>query len=101
MFLELVGSEGSTKQLALENSSDNFARGAIDHFTVQCRPLGEMHKVRVTLMPAVGGSAKVGTWHLHGVHVVRKEHTNEEPLCSFFHQDWVHPGQARFFCLVF
>ena len=96
VFLELIGSEGSTKQLCLDNSWDNFARGSIDHFTVRCRPLGDILKVRVALIPASGSSGKVGAWHLHALHVLRKEGSIEEPMCSFFHQDWINTGQACF-----
>lgn len=94
VFLELVGSEGTTKKLALDNASNNFARSEIDHFVVRCRPLGEIYKARVALIPPPGEAGKVGAWHLHAMHILRKEGNVEEPLCSFFHQDWVQPGQV-------
>ena len=96
VFLELIGNEASTKQLCLDNSWDNFARASIDHFTIRCRPLGSLLKVRVVLMPASGISAKLGAWHLHALHVLLKEGSIEEPLASFFHQDWIQAGQACF-----
>jgi PLAT/LH2 domain len=94
VFVELVGSEASTKQLALDNSWDNFTRGSVDKFLLQCRPLGEVIKLRVALMPAESGGEKVGMWHLDAVHVVKKEVSHDEPLGSFNHQDWVYPGQV-------
>lgn len=97
VFVELVGSQGSTRQMKLDNAPDNFCRGKSDMFNLSSRPLGCLEKLRLALVPQPN-DAEVAPWHLQSIHAVHKvsmSDTSGEHLGSFEYDGWVHPGEVR------
>ncbi len=44
----LHGDQGSTPQLTLENSANNFERGARDEFSVQSTDVGQLQRLQIS-----------------------------------------------------
>ncbi|RDD42008.1 Lipoxygenase homology domain-containing protein 1 [Trichoplax sp. H2] len=67
VFAVIYGENGKTEELKLRNKSDNFERGQVDVFKVECEDVGKLRKLRIGHDSAGMGSA----WFLDKVYVRR------------------------------
>ena len=61
----LFGADGDSGVQTLENSANNFERGQLDTFTLECKPLGIIERVQVNTQGRGFGAA----WHLQRITV--------------------------------
>lgn len=97
VHVELVGSQATSAQLQLDNDPANFTRKRTDTFRVACRPLGDLQKLRIALVPPAGGAA-AAPWHLQRVMVSQLASEGADDggtlLGEFEYDGWVQPGQV-------
>ena len=79
---EIVGDRGSSGELVLSNSKNNFERGASDAFTFKCKNLGVIERCIIGHDNSGIGAA----WHLDSVEVLSVDTMQE---ITFPHRGWL------------
>jgi len=79
---EIVGDRGSSGELVLSNSKNNFERGASDVFTFKCKNLGVIERCIIGHDNSGIGAA----WHLDSVEVLSVDTMQE---ITFPHRGWL------------
>lgn len=75
VFLVMYGETGKSDQFDLRNKSDNFERGQVDKFKVECEDIGRLSKIRIGHDNSGMGSA----WFLEKVEIRRVKADDKEP----------------------
>lgn len=79
IHMTLYGNEGHSELIALENESDKFERGQVDHFTIQTPNIGTPTKLRI----GHDDSGAASGWHLHKVNLSANFDTRASIFFSF------------------
>eukprot|EP00736_Rhodelphis_marinus_P000918 Rmarinus@m.27357 len=84
--IDIIGSNGSTGDRRLDNNKNNFERGRVDTFLLDCSELGRLQKIRI----GHDGSGFGSGWFLERVTVTNKV-TSEKWV--FVAQRWLDEGE--------
>lgn len=75
VFLVIYGENGKSDQFDLRNKSDNFERGQVDKFKVECEDIGQLVKIRV----GHDNNGMRSAWFLEKVEIRRVKPEDKEP----------------------
>jgi hypothetical protein len=86
--LKLFGTNGSSSEHIIRKDEGNFERGSIDAFQCELDDVGELIKLRVTIIP----KHKKGRheWYLENIKLIKPQRKNEKEQSYFFGlNDWI------------